>query len=178
MNFYKFQELLKEAWVIENRSKDTYKMWKKAIKQNSQFLRNFNWQEALEIMKKIPGQYEHYYELLKQEEGWASEEWATKKFIKDKSDIILAKVDACEFMKTRTLTVTDPDPSFYEKELSEKDVDPGLPLAMVTPSGVMLYDGNHRMQAACKLGQPGYVAIAYFMDYNPVKHAVLEIIEK
>jgi len=177
MNFYKFQELLREAWVIENKSKDTYKKWKESVKTNSQFLR-IDWRDALKMMKSVPGQYEHYHELQQKKEGWANEEWAAKSFIKDKSDIILAKVDACEFMKTRTLMVTDPDPSFFEKEFSEKDFDPGLPLAMVVPEGVSLYDGNHRMQAACKLGQPGYVAIAYFMNYDAVKHSVLEIIEK
>lgn len=177
MNFYKLQKLLKEAWIIENKSKETYKRWKEIIKSDSQFLRNFNWHEALEVMKKVPGMYEHYFELLKKEEGWADEEWTAKKFIKDKSDIILAKVDPCEFMKTRSLVVTDPDPSFYEKEFSEKDIDPGLPLAMVVPRGVSLYDGNHRMRAACRLGQPGYVAIAYFMNYDLVKHTVLEILE-
>jgi|688.fasta_scaffold23718_4 hypothetical protein len=175
MNFYKFQELLKEAWIIDNKSKETYEMWKESIKKNSQFLR-INWRDALKIIKKVPGQYEHYYKLQQEKEGWADEEWTAKYFIKDKSDIILAKVDACEFMKTRTLTVTNPDPSFYEKEFSEKDIDPGLPLAMVTPEGVMLYDGNHRMQAACKLNQPGYVAIGYFMNYDAVKHTIMQIL--
>ena len=170
-------KLLEMAWIIDDRSKQTYRDWKDVIKKSSQFLRHISWQEVLKIMKKTPGLYEHYYDLLMKEEGWADEEWTAKSFLKDKSDVILASVDACEFMKTRSLVVTEPDPEWYMKQFTEKDYDPGLPLAMVVPKGVVLYDGNHRMQAACKLGQPGYVAIAYFMNYDAVKHTVLKIIE-
>ena len=112
-----------------------------------------------------------------EQNGWTEDEWAAKKYIRDNTGMLLAKVKPGEFMKTRNLSVTNPDPSWYKSQLSSRDYDPGLPLAKVSYNGVMLYDGNHRMQAACELEQPAYVAIAYYMNYDSVEHTIIDVIE-
>ena len=166
------------AWAINSKSIDQYRRWKEAIKIDSQFLRVINWEEVLQYLKSKPDLHQQYMDLSAREQnGWSDDEWASKKYIRDNSDVVLAKVDPCKFMEARNLTVTNPDPSWYKEKFSSQDYDPGLPLAMVSSKKVLLFDGNHRMQAACELGQYGYVAIAYFIDYDSVKHTVVEIIE-
>jgi hypothetical protein len=176
--FNEWLELNEMAWELSDKSRNQYRNWKEAAKNNSEFLRNVDWKEVLVGLKSKPALHQRYMELSAEEQnGWTEDEWAAKKYIRDNTGILLAKVNPCEFMKTRSIRITNPDPSWYKSQLSTRDYDPGLPLAMVSSKGVLLYDGNHRMQAACELGQPAYVVIAYFMDYNSVKHTVTDILE-
>jgi hypothetical protein len=168
--------IMNEGWILGQDSMQAFKGWKESIKKTSQFLRRFDWPEAYKILKNM-GLYDYYYEKAMKEEGYADEEWATKMFIRDKSDIILAKVDPCKLMSLRSFSLTKPNPIYYEEEFKKRDYDPNLPLVMVVPKGVVLWDGNHRMQAACNLGIHGYAAIAYFMDYDVMKPAILEIVK-
>jgi hypothetical protein len=182
MSYMKFDEWLRldeMAWELSDKSRLQHREWKEAAKKNSEFLRNVDWKEVLAGLKRKPALHQKYMELSAEEQdGWTEDEWAAKKYIRDNTEVLLAKVDPCELMKTRSLSVTNPDPSWYKGQLASRDYDPGLPLAMVSPKGVMLYDGNHRIQAACELGQPAYAAIAYFMDYHSVRHAVVEVMEE
>lgn len=186
MNFK--QWLIKEmAWAIGEESRRNYEIWKKVAKNDSGFAR-VPWLAASKIMEKM-GMSEFYSQKVKKEQGIPEEnteadeyvkEWAAKEFIKDHTDVVLAKVDPCKLMQLRSFRVSKPDISdkFYINQFSqENDVDPGLPLCIVNLEGVSLYDGNHRMTSACELKQAGYVAIAYFMSIDPVKSAIIEIIK-
>lgn len=166
---------INEGWILGEDSMDSFRKWKEYIKKTSQFMRHFNWHEAYEILKSM-NLYDEYYQKTLREEGYADEEWATKMFMRDKSDIILAKVQPCKLMELRSLSVTTPDPEYYEEEFRKRDFDPNLPLVMVVPTGIALWDGNHRMQAACNLKIDAYAAIAYFLNYDSVKPAIIEVL--
>ena len=181
-----FKQWLNEAWVVGEPSRKAIKRWKEIVKIDSVFMK-LDWREVLKILEKS-GEYKKYRELACKSQGLPDDmpdsymkEWAAKEYIKVNSNVILARVDPCKIMTARTIGVSQPDSrqiDVFKKLYTEKDIDVGdLPLAFVTYKGVNLYDGNHRMSAACELGQDGYLAIAYFMNYDAIKSAVKEIIE-
>lgn len=185
LQFAEWLDIQEMAWKVGDESIATYRRWRDVARRDSKFIR-VPWKEAKKRMEGM-GLSDLYHDKFRQENRIPNEvpndrftEWAVSDFIKDHTEVVLARVDPCKLMQLRSHAVRNPDISdqFYQKKMSQDvDVDVQLPLMIVNLNGVMLYDGNHRMASACELKQDGYVAIAYFISLEPVQSAILEIIE-
>lgn len=183
MSFRKWYLVREMAWVIDSSRKDFVK-WRNIVKTDASRFLGIPWKDALSILEKS-GRHDYYFDKFRKENKIRSDfenegiaEWVAKEFLNDNSNAILAKVDACQIMQFRTDRINTPDASFHKNKMQNGTVD-SLPLILLNhKNDVVLHDGNHRMQAACELGQDGYACIAYFSDFDPVKTAVKEILEK
>lgn len=186
MNFSEF--IYSEAWVLSDKSIKTYEAWAQYIKSDSKFMRLRP--SDVEEWAKEDGSYDRIVQEFRQARSVPEDvpddhlwQWAMYDYVYQNQDLILAKIDPCKMLEFRTLMVTQPTlmttdqiETTGEEDFTQVDADPNLPLVFVTPDGVNVFDGNHRMHSACHHKMDAYAAIAFWKNYDAVAPAVKEVL--